>query len=405
MNTSEVNAPRAVVVMNCGSSSVKLDVLVFPEGACTLRARVERVGRPGTRLAMQREGPAAEARMLGGAAVGASMATAVHAVLEEVERAGIQPAAVGHRVVHGGARFHESTRIDDEVLEAIRACVPLAPLHNPANLEGIEAARLRLPQVPQVAVFDTAFHQTMEPEAFLYALPRALHRDEGVRRYGFHGTSHRYVAEEAAHLLGRPLASLRMVTLHLGNGCSACAIDAGRSVETSMGMTPLEGLVMGTRSGDVDPAVVLRLARARGVDGAEQLLNAESGLLGLSGRSQDMRDLERAAAEGDADAELAIRAFVHRARKAVGAYAVTLGALDALVFTGGIGENSARVRRDVCRGLEVLGVHIDEALNTEPSHAARDIAPPGAASRLLVIPTNEELAIARDALRLVGGPA
>jgi acetate kinase len=331
--------------------------------------------------------------------VAADVRAAVGLAIDEVTNAGFAVDFVGHRVVHGGEKFSNSVRIDETVLEHIRECVPLAPLHNPANLAGIDVARARFPSAPQVAVFDTAFHQTLAPEAYLYAIRRQL----GVRRYGFHGTSHRYVAERAAALLGPAGASThRLVTLHLGNGCSACAIEGGRSVDTSMGMTPLEGLVMGTRSGDIDPAIVLRLAREHGVDEAERILNSESGLLGLSGKSNDMRDLEGAAAAGNVDADLAIKVFTRRAKKTVGAYAAVLGALDALVFTGGIGENSARVRKDICQGLQVLGVHLDDTKNNSGDRGERDIASTGARVRLLVIPTDEERAIARDTLRLAG---
>ncbi|MBM4282725.1 MAG: acetate/propionate family kinase, partial [Deltaproteobacteria bacterium] len=249
-------------------------------------------------------------------------------------------------------------------------------------------------------VFDTGFHATLFPEAYLYALPRRFHADDGVRRYGFHGTSHRYVAERAAVLFARPLSSLKLVTLHLGNGCSACAVDGGKSVDTTMGMTPLEGLMMGTRSGDVDPAVVLRLAKKLGVDDAEQLLNRQSGLLGVSGKSHDMRDLVDAAAAGDADADLAVRMFARRVKKAVGAMACALGGLDAVVFTGGIGEHSTRVRALVCDGLRVLGALLHEKKNEARSSAERDLSTMDSRARILVIPTDEERAIARDTARL-----
>jgi acetate kinase len=302
--------------------------------------------------------------------------------------------------VHGGERFRAPAHIDVEVVSAIRALIPLAPLHNPANLAGIAMARSRLPAVPQVAVFDTAFHQTLAPEAYLYALPRPLHEEEGIRRYGFHGTSHRYVAERAARLFGRDASTLKLITLHLGNGCSACAISRGVSVDTSMGMTPLEGLVMGTRSGDVDPAVVLRLARKLGIDEAERVLNKESGLLGLSRKSQDMRDLEQAAAAGDADADLAVRIFARRVCKTVGAYAALLGDVDAIIFTGGIGENSARVRRESCGGLRVIGALLDERKNTSDLRGERDLAGSDSRVRILVIPTDEERAIAHETMAL-----
>lgn len=377
------------MVVNCGSSSVKLDVFTLAV-ANPMGVLLDRVGKPGTRLTTGTVTRVVEA---------ADVRAAVGLAINEITAAGFSVELVGHRVVHGGDRFSDSVIIDDAVLQQICVCVPLAPLHNPANLAGIDVARARFPQAPQVAVFDTAFHQTLAPEAYLYAIPRRLH-SEGVRRYGFHGTSHRYGSARAAELLQRPLASLKLVTLHLGSGGAACAIDGGRSVDTSMGMTPLEGLVMGTRSGDVDPAVVLRLARELGVDGADKLLNGESGLLGLSGKSHDMRDLEEAAAGGDSDAELAIKVFTRRVRKTVGGYAAVLGGLDAVVLTGGTGENSVRVRRDICRGLDVVGAVLDDAANI--GEGERDVATAGSRARLLVIPTDEERASAQDAMRLTG---
>ncbi len=365
-----------VLVLNCGSSSVKYDV--FHDGVNVRTGAAERV---------------------------VDHRAAVDAVLDEAIAAAGAPDVVGHRVVHGGERFRAAVIINDDVLQGIRDCVPLAPLHNPANIAGIAAARARLPNVPQVAVFDTAFHATLPDDAYRYALPaRATDRvrgEDSVRRYGFHGTSHGYVAARAAALLGRPLGELRLITLHLGNGASACAIDRGASVDTSMGMTPLEGLVMGTRSGDVDPAVVLRLARELGVDAADKLLHKESGLLGLSGLSHDMRDLERAAADGHAGADLAIRVFARRVKKTIGAYAAVLGALDAVVFTGGIGEHSARVRRLSCEGTAVVGAVLDDAKNDARGDGDRDIAAASSRARILVVPTDEERAIADEAARLL----
>ncbi|MBI1947708.1 MAG: acetate kinase [Deltaproteobacteria bacterium] len=392
---------RTVAVVNCGSSSVKLDVFFLPSEDNPLSVLVERVGKPDARLVLKRASAGGEPEHREDRAVEAlDPATAVSLVLDAVAAAGFAPDAVGHRVVHGGERFTESVLVDDGVVAAIEACVPLAPLHNPANLAGLAVARARLPNVPHVAVFDTAFHQTLAPEAYLYAVPRALHEQHGVRRYGFHGTSHGYVAERAARFFGRDPSTLNLITLHLGNGCSACAISRGRSIDTSMGMTPLEGLVMGTRCGDLDAAVALRLARERGVDEAERVLNKESGLLGVSRTSQDMRDLERAAAAGDVDADLAIRIFTRRAAKVVGGYAVLLGEVDAVIFTGGIGENSARVRREVCAGLRVLGALLDERRNASDLTGERDLAGSDSRVRILVIPTDEERAIAGETARL-----
>ena len=395
----------AIVVVNCGSSSVKLDVFDVGAQHAALSASVERVGTAQATLTL--ETPAskdATATKTTQALGDADHDAAVDALLGAVQGRGFAVQAVGHRVVHGGEKLTRSVLVDDEVLAGIASCVPLAPLHNPANLKGLRAAMRRLPEVPQVAVFDTGFHATLAPEAFLYALPRSFHVDDGVRRYGFHGTSHRYVAERAAAFFARPLEQLRLVTLHLGKGCSACAIDGGRSVDTTMGMTPLEGLMMGTRSGDVDPAVVLRLARKLGVDETETLLNKKSGLLGVSGRSHDMRDLVAAADAGDADADLAVRMFARRVKKAVGAMACALGGLDAIVFTGGIGENSSRVRALVCDGLRVVGALLHERKNEASSSAERDLSTMDSRARILVIPTDEERAIARDTARLALTP-
>lgn len=308
-------------------------------------------------------------------------------------------AAVGHRVVHGGERFTQPVIIDDTVIEAIRELALLAPLHITANLAGVEAARSHLPDVPHVAVFDTTFHRTMPPHACAYGLPREVARANGIRRYGFHGTSHAYVSRRAAQLLGRPLESLDLITLHLGNGASVAAIRGGESVDTSMGMTPLEGLVMGTRCGDLDPAIPMLLGEltGRSREDVHRLLNHESGLAGLCG-ANDMRDVHRLADGGDDDARLALEVFCYRAKKYVGAYLAVLGRADALVFTAGIGENDPDVRARICAGLERLGIDIDEDKNSALVGAEGVISSQGAEVTVLVIPTDEELEIARYAL-------
>jgi acetate kinase len=305
--------------------------------------------------------------------------------------------AVGHRIVHGGTRFVQATLIDDAVEAGIEQLAPLAPLHNPPGLLGIRAARAALPGVPQVAVFDTAFHAQMPEAARTYAIDAALANQYGIRRYGFHGTSYRIVSARAAAFLGRPLEQLRLIVLHLGNGASAAAIAGGRSIDTSMGMTPLEGLVMGTRSGDLDPAVLLYLQRNAGmtVDQLDDLLNRRSGLLGLSGRS-DMREVIAAADGGDPAAALAFDVYAHRVRHYIGAYLALLGGVDAVVFTAGVGENSAPVRAAALEGLGALGLELDAAANAEPGREARRISPTGARTDVLVIPTDEELQIARE---------
>ena len=315
-------------------------------------------------------------------------------------------AAIGHRVVHGGEQFSRATRVDDQVAAVIRGLIPLAPLHNPAALDGIEVARDLFPSIPQVAVFDNAFHQTMPPEAYRYAIPEYLYREHRVRRYGFHGTSHYFVAKRAAALLGRPLAECNLITLHLGNGASATAIRAGQSFDTSMGLTPLEGLVMGTRCGDIDPAIHFYLCRNAGMDSdtLDALLNRQSGLLGLCGVN-DMREIHRLAGEGDASAALAVGIFCHRLRKYLGAYYAELGRVDAVVFTGGIGENDADVRQRTCTGLEALGIHLDPGANAGSGGGERAISSADSPVKLLVIPTNEELEIAQQAFAAVAGTA
>jgi acetate kinase len=366
-----------VLVINCGSSSVKYQLFAVDE-ARRLTGGSEEVPAQDHRAAFVRIGAA----LRGSGALEAGRLT-----------------AIGHRVVHGGERFQAPARIDADVCAAIRELAPLAPLHNPANLIGIEVCREAFPGVPQVAVFDTAFHQTLPPHAFRYAVPDAWYQRFGVRRYGFHGTSHRYVAERAAEALGHPLAALNLITLHLGNGASAAAIRAGRCVDTSMGFTPLEGLVMGTRSGDLDPAIPLFVQRAAGLapEAVDAALNEDSGLSGLAGTS-DMRDLLAREQAGDERACLALELYCYRIRKYVGAYCAVLGRVDALVFTGGVGENAARVRSLACAGLEPLGIALDERANAAAVAEISEIGRAGAPVRTLVVRTNEELQIAREAL-------
>ena len=306
-------------------------------------------------------------------------------------------AAVGHRVVHGGEAFKQPVLINDSVIEGIRKVTPLAPLHNPANLTGIEIAMSILPDIPHVAVFDTAFHQTLPDYAFRYALPEDLYQTYGVRRYGFHGTSHAHVAEQAATYLQRPLETLNLITLHLGNGASATAIQGGRCIDTSMGLTPLEGLMMGTRCGDIDPAIAFYLERITGQDSEaiESLYNQASGLKGVCGEN-DMREVLRLADAGDQHAQLAVAMYCYRIKKYIGAYCAALGRVDAIVFTAGIGENAARIRQLACAGLESLGIVIDETRNAQPPTDVCAIHNEGAITQVLVIRTNEELEIARQ---------
>jgi len=309
---------------------------------------------------------------------------------------------IGHRVVHGGEAFWKPTLLADKVVDVIREMIPLAPLHNPANLIGIEVSRKLCPSVPQVAVFDTAFHQTMPPHAYHYAIPYSFYKDLRVRRYGFHGTSHGYVAKQAAHYLGKPLSVCNFITLHLGNGTSTSCIKEGKSVDTSMGMTPLEGLVMGTRCGDLDPAVPFYLARSlkKPFDDIENVLNKQSGLKGICGVN-DMREVERLASGGNATAKLALDIFCYRIKKYIGAYYAVAGHLDAIIFTGGIGENSETVRKQCCTGLENLGIALDEGKNENRSKQLRTISSKDSKVKILVVPTNEELEIAEQTVESI----
>jgi len=392
-----------VLVLNSGSSSIKYQLLDPAEGTRAATGLVERIGEDGSELT-HRVGDHVERRREPLATHEAALAAVLgcfDAVGPDLATAGI--VAVGHRVVMGGREFSDPVVVDDRVCATIEALAPLAPLHNPANLAGITVARRLLPDVPHVAVFDTAFFHDLPEAAATYAIDREVAAAHGIRRYGFHGTSHRYVSGRVAEVLGRPLAELRQVVLHLGNGASASAIAGGRPVDTSMGLTPLEGLVMGTRSGDLDPAVVLHLHRNVGmpIDDVDDLLNRRSGLRGLAG-DNDLREVHRMIAAGDRDAELALDVYVHRLRRYVGAYAAVLGGLDALTFTAGVGEHDAVVRSRTCEGLGFLGIEIDPGRNETAGTGARVISPDGAPVAVLVVPTDEELAIARDAVALLG---
>ncbi|GAA1569607.1 MULTISPECIES: acetate kinase [Streptomyces] len=397
-----------VLVLNSGSSSVKYQLLDMAGPTRLAAGLVERIGEGTSRLVHEPlAGPAAEGgRRERTGAIG-DHREALEAVAAELAADGTgldspELAAVGHRVVHGGTRFTAPTVIDDEVLAEIRSLIPLAPLHNPANVTGIEVARALRADVPQVAVFDTAFHATMPEYAARYAIDAATADKYAIRRYGFHGTSHAYVSRAAAGLLGRPAEDVNVIVLHLGNGASASAVRGGVCVETSMGLTPLEGLVMGTRSGDVDPAVVFHLARVGGlsVDEIDSLLNKKSGLLGLCG-DNDMREVLRRAGDGDESARLAFAAYVHRLKKYVGAYTAVLGRVDALVFTAGVGENAHQVREAVVDGLGELGLAVDPQANAVRSPKPRLVSPAGSRVAVAVVPTDEELEIARQAYALV----
>jgi acetate kinase len=364
----------------------------------------ERLGTPEALLRVQWF-PAAATEERVPAGTHRTVTTRVLDLMAEAGHADVELLGAGHRVVHGGERFTSSIRVDDAVIAALRSFDHLAPLHNPANLAGIEAVRAALPGLPQVAVFDTAFHQTMPPHAFRYAVPEEWYVRHGVRRYGFHGTSHRFVSEQAASMLGRLPRELRLITAHLGNGCSATAVRDGVSVDTTMGLTPLEGLVMGTRSGDIDPGLIGYLAGRTGmnIDEITQALNVDSGLQGLSGVGNDMRTVAEAAADGNERARLALDVFVYRLSKAIAALVVGLQRLDALVFTGGIGENSAVVRSLVLSRLGFLGLAEDVEANAEHGRHTGGRISLGGPVLALVVPTDEELLIARDTARVIAG--
>jgi acetate kinase len=389
-----------ILVLNCGSSSLKAAVFASEQPRPLLAALAERLGEPDAALRLDAAG-AQSSHPLPGAGHAAAVAALIAALATRGWTKRI--AAVGHRVAHGGEHFTRSVVLTAEVLAGIEACATLAPLHNPANLAGIRAAAVALPDVAQAAVFDTAFHQTLPPAAYLYALPQRYYRNLGVRRYGFHGTSHRFVAMRAVDLLGLDPADHGLVTVHLGNGASATAVCNGRSVDTSMGLTPAEGLVMGTRCGDVDPGALLYIARRAGLDldGLDALVNRQSGLLGLSELSNDCRTLEAAAAGGHAGARQALDVFTYRVARTVGGLAMALSRLDAVVFTGGIGENSAAVRAAVIGRLGLLGLTLDTATNGaahggRAAQISRDRRPAA-----LVVPTDEERQIAIDTARLL----
>jgi acetate kinase len=403
-----------ILVLNCGSSSLKFQLVETDEDLARsgsdralAKGQVENMGgiavikyEPAGQTPFKETAESFEYKL----AVDRSLALLSDPEIGVIRDRG-EVGAIGHRVVHGGERFKSSVCIDAEVLAAIEDCFEMAPLHNPANVRGYRAAKAVLPDVPHVAVFDTAFHQTMPPEAFLYGLPYVLYQRHGIRRYGFHGTSHRFVSQRLAALLERPAddPDLKLITCHLGNGCSVAAIRGGRSVDTSMGFTPLEGLVMGTRCGDVDPAALLYVVAREEIGSSEvnALLNKHSGLLGLSGISNDMRVLLEAEAKGNERAKTAVDIFCYRLKKYIAAYIGALGGVDGIAFAGGIGENSDIIRFRALQGLEALGLSVDARRNDGLRGIEAEISPVGARSRLFVVPTNEELLIARDTYSLV----
>ncbi len=393
-----------ILVINCGSSSLKYEVYQMPSQLSLGKGLVERIGLPEGRI-FQDKGEIRYQRSLQIPNHRVAFEQMMLALLDPRQGLIKDPkeiSGIGHRVVHGGEQYSESVIIDQEVIRAIEVNCELAPLHNPANLTGIKEAETIFPGIPQVAVFDTAFHQTLPPSAYLYGIPREFYAKYRIRRYGFHGTSHRYVSGLALNFLKRSPENTNMITCHLGNGASITAIQAGKSVDTSMGFTPLEGLMMGTRSGDLDPSIIFYLEE-RGFDFHEvhNILNKKSGLLGLSGISSDLRDIEAAAEEGNQDAQEALETYAYRIRRYIGAYVANLIKVDALVFTGGIGQFGVKMRQRICSRLENLGIHINRELNRQvganPGIISQDYSP----ISIVVIPTNEELQIAIDTCNLI----
>ncbi len=394
-----------ILVINCGSSSLKYQLLNMADESVLAAGLVERIGIDGSRL--KHEVPGNDKKVIEVPMndhkealnqVLNALTDENHGAIKDLKEID----AVGHRVVHAGEFYSESVIIDDEVLARLEECIELAPLHNPPNIVGIKAIGELLPEAPMVAVFDTAFHQTMPPEAYIYPLPYELYEKYGLRRYGFHGTSHRYVAARAAEILGKDVKDLKLISCHLGNGASVTAIDGGKSIATSMGFTPLEGLAMGTRCGDLDPAIVTFIMEKENLSLAEMnnLMNKKSGILGISGISSDFRDVENAAAEGNERAILALKTFDMRVKKYIAAYAAVMGGVDAVIFTAGLGENSADDRSAICADLGFMGVNVCADLNAVRGKEAF-INTPDSEVKVIVIPTNEELMIARDTISLL----
>ncbi len=397
-----------VLVINAGSSSLKYQLFDMDTVTVLAKGLCERIGIEGSNLqhkniakdiAKKIESPMNN-HADGIKLVIEALTNEEYGVISSMSEIG----AVGHRVVHGGEFFADSFVIDGKVKEALKMCIPLAPLHNPPNITGIEACEALMPGVPQVAVFDTAFHQTVPKKAYMYALPYELYEKHKIRKYGFHGTSHKYVAQEAAKMLGKPIEEVKIITCHLGNGSSISAVDGGKCADTSMGFTPLDGVVMGTRTGSMDPAVVTFLMENENLDvkGVDNLMNKKSGVFGVSGVSSDFRDLSAAAKEGNDRAQLALDMFTYSVKKRIGAGSAAMGGVDAVVFTAGVGENDAATRASIVEGLEFMGIKIDSEKNKKRGEAL-DISADDATVRTLVIPTNEELMIALDTVRLVQG--
>ena len=396
-----------ILVLNCGSSSVKYKLFEMTSKEVLAQGGIEKIGLKGSFLKLTL--PDGKKVVLEGEIL--EHQSAIEYILGVITSAKYgcikslaEIDAVGHRVVHGGEKFNSSVRIDDDVIQKIVECIDIAPLHNPPNLLGIEAIKELLPDCPQVAVFDTAFHQTMPDYAYMYGIPYSLYKKYAIRRYGFHGTSHRYVSRRACEVLGVPYEQQRIITAHIGNGGSLAAVKNGVSVDTSMGMTPVEGLLMGTRCGDIDPGVIGFLMEKEniGANSMLTLINKHSGVLGVSGVSSDMREIESAIADGNERAALAIKIYNYRIRKYIGAYAAALGGVDILVFTGGVGENQFRTRYEVCKGLEFMGLEIDEKINDGMRGEEKLISTAASKVKIIVVPTDEEFMIAADTMSVLG---
>lgn len=395
-----------ILVVNCGSSSLKYQLIDMNGEKALAQGLVERIGIEGSVLTQKVEGrdkyivkQPMESHKDAIKLVLEALVDSQNGVIKELS----EIAAVGHRVVHGGENYSKSVLIDAEVMKALEECSKLAPLHNPPNIIGINACKELMPSTPMVAVFDTAFHQTIPEHAFIYPLPYELYTEHGIRKYGFHGTSHRYVSEAAAKMMGKDIKDLKIITCHLGNGASLAAIKDGKSIETSMGFTPLEGIAMGTRAGSIDPAIVTFLMKELNLttDQVNDIINKKSGVLGISGVSSDFRDIEDAAwKEGNKRAQLALDVFYYKVKKFIGSYAAVMNGVDCLVFTAGLGENSPETREFVCEGLDYLGIQLDKSKNKVRGKAV-DLSVEGSRAKVFVIPTNEELMIAKDAMEIV----
>ena len=393
-----------VLVINCGSSSLKYQLLNMENEQVIAKGICERIGIDGSFIKHTTEGQDSVKVVVDFPDHKVAIAK-VLSMLTEGETACCKPeeiSAVGHRVVHGGEKFNKSVLITPEVEEAIKECSALAPLHNPANITGIDACRELMPSVPMVAVFDTAFHQTMPRHAYMYAIPKEYYNKYGIRKYGFHGTSHKYVSQRAAQMLGKSIEDTKIIVCHLGNGASVCAVKGGQSVDTSMGFTPLAGVMMGTRSGSIDPSVISFLVEQHGytIEQVDELLNKKSGVLGISGVSSDFRDVLAASEEGNKRATLALEIFYYKVRTQIAAYAGAMGGVDAIVFTAGIGENSSITRKEILKGLEFFGLELNEE-NNEIRGKIQEISTEDSRVKVYVVPTNEELMIARDTAKLV----